>query len=113
MEIPQLRGRVIETTLSHVHPRLFLLPVLEGIFFYDQISQIYNLHRNLTHSLSGRFSEPQTDLLFMFNSRRPGESDCQLHVRGVRQSDEHRPVWTSEPGAACLLVPRILVERQD
>jgi hypothetical protein len=26
MKIPQLRGRAIETTLSHVHPRSFLLP---------------------------------------------------------------------------------------
>ncbi len=26
MEIPQLRGRAIETTLSHVHPCSFLLP---------------------------------------------------------------------------------------
>jgi hypothetical protein len=33
MEIPQLRGRAIETTLSHVHPP-------PSFVFYGQISQI-------------------------------------------------------------------------
>jgi hypothetical protein len=58
MEIPQLRGRAIKTTLSHVHPRLSFMTKYRKflsfcttlgrpnifLFFYE-----FNyLHRNLT-----------------------------------------------------------------
>ncbi len=34
MEIPQLRGQAIETTLSHVHPRSFLLPRSRSEYYF-------------------------------------------------------------------------------
>jgi hypothetical protein len=40
MKIPQLRRRAIETTLSHIHPRSFLLPGSQANVFYDQMTQI-------------------------------------------------------------------------
>jgi hypothetical protein len=58
MEIPQLRGRAIDTTLSHVHPRSFLLPRFQSEYSfmtkYRKFS-FYNFTSKSDKYLSGNF----------------------------------------------------------
>jgi hypothetical protein len=57
MEIPQLRGRAIETTVSHVHPRSSFMTKYRKFLLQRSIVQKFSfsfdkfnyLHQNLTY----------------------------------------------------------------